>query len=280
MEQNLSTGFYPSPFDEAHLMRRQQYELYWDYYKGDQRPPLKIDKNQPNLNQIENYCMPVVDMSRRFLIGDGVTFETDDSEAPQSTDERTISDAEELLAAVINKRVQVDVAQAGSITGVPALRIFPQGDGNPPRVVVVDPAGLEIFTGADIDKVDEYRQTWWDGQYWQRHRMINRNGQMDIEGNELEGWEIIAEYRRGDLWEEISREQWAYFGQPMYHAQNIPMAFSVYGLSDLTPAVLQDAINRTSSDIQKILFHHAAPFTIAEGGAGHNLVINSPDCGY
>jgi hypothetical protein len=98
---------------------------------------------------------------------------------------------------------------------------------------------------------------------------------MDIEGNELEGWEIIAEYRRGDLWEEISREQWAYFGQPMYHAQNIPMAFSVYGLSDLTPAVLQDAINRTSSDIQKILFHHAAPFTIAEGGAGHKLAINS-----
>ena len=253
---NLPQGFYPSPFPPEHEARRSQYRMYWKYYEGNQRPPLRIDGASPDLNHIENYCKTIVDMSATFLINDGIRFETDT--------EQEQSEAEALLEEVLGKRLQSDVVQAGGVTGVPALRIYPI-DGANPRVVVVDPASLEIFVDpADRDSVTEYRQTWWAGSAWNRHRMINESG----------AWVTVVESRGANgVWNESERVAWAYNCQPMYHAQNLPLAFGVYGMSDLTDASLQDAVNRVASDTDKILHHHAAPVTVATGLQGHKIIV-------
>ena len=69
----------------------------------------------------------------------------------------------------------------------------------------------------------------------------------------------------GDRWRTIEEYQWPFPFAPIDHAKNLPLANSMWGLSDIDSVRLNDTLNKTSSDMNKILHFHGSPQYTAFG---------------
>src|SRR5258708_7257177 len=58
-----------APVPQDDLERKRQMQDAWKAYRGEFAPPLKVEKDQPDLNVITNRCGPVVDKGVSFLFG-------------------------------------------------------------------------------------------------------------------------------------------------------------------------------------------------------------------
>jgi hypothetical protein len=245
-----------SPLSKQHQRRKALYSVYWDYYRGHHKKHLKIKPNTPDDNVILNYSKRVVNKSVQFLFGNPVTFEIDNQ------DGRT--PAEDFLDAVwggdeTKMQLLQMIATNGSVCGDAFVRLHPAfNNGDLPRIVNIDPALVDVVTNADdVELVQSYRIAWKSGEDWKRHRLdLLDNGQ----------WSITEEIARRNLtWEITNEELWPWNFPPLLHCQNQPLPNSFWGVSDLESADVNDAINFTASNINRILRFHAHPKTIGTG---------------
>jgi hypothetical protein len=245
-----------SPHSKAHRERATLMARLWNYYRGRHAKPLVVKPGQADDNVTLNFSRRVVDKGLAFLFGPGVEFEMDGSDAQ--------TPAEEHLGQVWGtseqrRRTLLDLGLNGAIAGTAFLRIYPAAQPDAlPRLAVIDSALMDVVANVDdLDDVRAYMMLWRAGALWKRHRVdLQENGQWLISEEEME---------RSNQWRLVNETAWEWTFPPVFMCQNLPHPNDVWGISDLEEADINDAINWTASNINRILRFHAHPKTIGLG---------------
>lgn len=273
-----------APLSKEHRARAELFDLYWNYYRGKHRPNLKVKPGKVDDNVILNWSKKVVNRGVAFLFGRIPTFEIDGEERNESN--RPVrSDNEKYLDAIW----QADpitgfspglflqsLAQNGAICGTAFIRIYPASEIRPKiKLACLDPRLMDIKTmSSDVDVVEEYHVIWKTGKgvsaEWMRHRFVRETA---------ESWLILSEqYKKQGNWAMIDEpEEWPYDFAPVFHCHNLNLANSAWGMSDLEDADINDAINFTASNINRILRFHAHPRTVGTGMEANDLKTTAVD---
>ena len=255
-----------------------------DYYRGAQRKQLTVRSGQADDNIILNFVGLVVDRGISMLLGNGIEFDMGEEDEGVPVQEFI----DEIWQA--NKRdiLLHKVAQYGATIGTCYLKILPEGAESREnenkmvaRLVPLDPMLMEIETAPeDIDNiiryVMRYNITNAAGEEIARKEVTERNlmavEEMREDGPQIVGFEttswMVRNYQAGrnGIWELLSEEEWPYEFAPILHWQNLPLAYSAYGVSDVEQVIdLQDRINFIASNISKIIRYHAHPKTWGRG---------------
>jgi hypothetical protein len=245
-----------APLSDAHKDRAKRVHIFWRYYKGFHRPQLRTKPDQANDNVTLNGSRRVVDKGIAFLFGAGVTFEIDSTNDERTPEEQYL----DLVWGTIEQKGKtlVDIALNGGVSGTACVRLYEAGEGDLPRIVSVDTAQVDVVTNDDdIDDVRSYIQTWRAGDSWKRHR---------IDRQENGTWVVAEEVlSRGNTWQVVNETAWPWQFAPVFTAQNLPDPNSIWGMSDLEEADINDAINFTGSNINRILRFHSHPKTFGSG---------------
>jgi len=264
-------------------------------YAGEFNPPLKVRPGAPNDNVIINLCSGVVDKSVAYLFGKSVTFNMDD--------ESTRSPHEKILDKVWHRNYKdatlQKIATNGGVCGQAFVKFRIESDNV--RLIVVDPYNVTVQTAHDdfmlvnayiiqwsspvdpkTQKVTHFRQT------ITRIPVVEWALEDGTPVYEPQRWSIHDEYAEvftgtqptdGD-WVSVGSELWEYEFPPIMEVQNLPAPNDYWGKSDIEPDVisLNEAINRSASNINKIIRNHAHPktYTIGlEGDQAKRLLIDA-----
>lgn len=260
-----------NPMSKQHKERRKLYSLLWDYYRGQHRKPIKVKAGQADDNVILNWSKKVVDTGINFLFGKPLTFEiTDDdnrSEAEMFLDRVWVNNPKTRFNQMV---FLTQLAQNGAVTGTPFVRLHePDEYHELPYLRAIDPAIVDIVTDPnDVETVLAYHLVWRPSvdDDWQRQRM-ERDGSI---------WRIFEEHYVRD-WIVDDEMAWEFDFPPLFHCQNLVLANSQWGISDLEDADVNDAINFTASNINRIIRYHAHPKTIGTGFNANMLQTTSID---
>lgn len=260
-----------SPLSDEHKRRQELFGLFWDYYRGKHRRPLKVRADGANDNVIVNYSRRVVDKSVAFLFGSQAApkFEIEDKENKAAEDylRAAWGGTDEERAMLLQ-----EIGLNGGVTGTAFVRLYaPERPGDLPRIVALNSSLMEVITHQDdIDLVVSYRIVWRSGEDWRRHRIdLQESGQWVIT-------EEISEKGSGN-WRPVLETLWPFTWSPVFWCQNRPNPIGVWGISDLEEADINDAINFTASNISRILRYHAHPRTIGTGFSAPELQNTAVD---
>jgi hypothetical protein len=271
------------------LARLEEIKKAWQAYYGNHKKPLRQKPGKPDDNIIVNYARLVVDVGTSFLFGqpgkkgEALTFAVD-------VDDESLTEEERYLAAVWAENRKLTTLHKlginGAVTGHAFIKVVDQP--GLPRLVVLDPSTvLAEWDPDDVDKVVR-----WTVRYVAHDpaskRPIERRQIMEPDDLGL-NWIIIDEERRAGerLWRTIDEQVWPRPWAPIHHCQNLPDPNVFWGISDLTPDVidLNDSTNFVLSNINRILRYHAHPKTWGKGfsadqlqvDADGTLILNNPD---
>jgi len=260
---------------EEESARLQGYMTRWRYYNGEHPKPLKVKAGQADDNVIINLVRYIVDKGVSFLFGKEPVFELQEGET--TAEEQVLSD---IWRANRKMSFLSKVAVTGAVCGHCFIKIVPEGalwsGQRYPRLVNIDPAYVTVmWSPEDVDDVWLYRISWTGMDEQQRpvHRredIVRENGR----------WTVINYVAKGNGVYALDKArptiEWPYPWPPIIDCQNIPCPHVFYGLSDIEDLGLQDAINFTASNIQRILRYHAHPKTWGHGFTAQDVEIG-PD---
>lgn len=271
-KRDTYTGF--SPLSDAQKERQALFALFWNYYRGHHRKALKVRPGQADDNVTLNLSKRVVNKSVQFLFGKSVDFELDSGGQERTPEEQYLDDVwgiDEEKHTLLQS-----IALNGSVTGTPVVRLYePVADIHDglPRIVNIDPSLLDVVTlDDDVSAVQSYILTWKSGSDWKRHR---------IDLQEDDTWFVTVEIAKPNsaMWVELTDESapWKWPFAPIVTGQNLPAPNEFWGMSDLEEADINDAINFTASNINRILKYHAHPKTIGTGFSANDLQNTAVD---
>jgi len=268
-------------FNDERRQRLERQATLRDYYKGVHRKQMKVRTGQADDNISLNFVGLVIERGISMLLGEGIEFdmggEDDEDERQQYIDEVWRANRKDIL---LHK-----TAQFGGTLGTCYMKLLPDGlesrdneNKMVPRLVPLDPLLMEIETfPEDIDEVMRYvmRFNIWDDvekREVARKEITERIFTAIEEGGKIvgfrnDGWSV-KNYKsnRAGKWELMGEEIWDYEFAPILHWQNLPLAGSVYGKSDVIDVIdLQDRINFIASNVSKIIRYHAHPKTMGIG---------------
>jgi hypothetical protein len=271
-----------APLSKGHKARVTLFGLLWDYYLGQHRENIKRKEGQANDNVTLNWSYKVVNAGVGFLFGKPVTFELDESRE-RSKAELYLDEvwADDPAGGFVQSVFLKSLAQNGGVCGTAFVRIYPPVASGRPRLVNINPEIVDVITNPDdVTDITAYHLVWpvmrEEKKVWKRHR-IERGEAKDF-------WTITAElYGSNGEWAADPStgsggvEEWPYDFAPIFHCQNLILANSVWGLSDLKDADLNDAINFVTSNVNRIIRFHAHPRTIGTGFAANQLQTTAVD---
>lgn len=265
--------------DPAH--RDLRMDLAWRAYNGELDPPLRRKPNQPDDNVFLNVCRGVVDKGVSFLFGRGLTWTLDDSQ--------TRSDDEKYLDAVWeHNKGKILLHRFGTNGGVFGQAFLKIRVEEPyPRLIVLDSSKVTVETADDDHTFVRAFAVHWSGTWLGKpadfRQLIRRVGGEEtiredgVVARAADSWAIEDQVRQRPTvptpvrddggWETYHVESWPKPYPPVVSCQNLPSANDYWGIEDLTPDVIrvQEAINRTLSNINRILRLHAHPKTWSKG---------------
>jgi hypothetical protein len=247
-----------------HRKRAQQYELYWRYYRGQMRRPLKVKPGHRDDNVLINHCRRVVDKGIAFLFGKELVWELVEGE--QTEEEKLLDDA----WGSIDKRMTIlqGVALNGGVCGTYYLQILPgrANTNDSPRILNLYP-GIVFpeWDPNDVSKVLAYQVRW--RTRTKVHRTI---WSLAENGNQWEFWSEVLE--GGNRWrKDRDPEIWDFPWCPIVAGQNLINPNEFYGLSDLEDADLNDAVNFVASNINRIIRLYGHPILWGYGFTPQDL---------
>lgn len=246
----------------------------WDYFEGRHPKALKVKPGQADDNIIVNLARPIVEKGISLLFGKPLTIQIDEDGSRDSK-------AEQYLKAVLKANKQAlmlhKLGQNGAMAGLAFIKVNPQPAGQPPRLVVLDPATVEPHCSAeDVDDIDRYRI---------QYSAMDANGKdvtyrQDITRDESGQRWSITNYKADRMGVFVRQGEpivWPYAWAPVLHCQNLPAANSIWGYGDLDDASLNDALNSIASYTRKIIRLHGHPKTIGKGFTAEQLKSFGPD---
>lgn len=254
--QNLDSPSQPlsiyTGLADADRQRVERYQLLWKYYKGEHKKHLKVRMTPagqgPDDNVTINVSRRAVNKGAAFLFGEPLTWELKEGE--KTPEEKTLNDiwrSDEWKMSFL-----LEVALNGGVTGDAYIQIAPQLN-DLPRIVNLNPA--ITFPHCNPDDVDDV----WAYEFrWRRGQTIKRTVHTKLDsGNE---WEIFTEtFQQGRWVAEGAKQSWPWGWPAILHVKNLPNPNEFFGLSDLEDADLNDAINQTSSNLNRVIRLFAHP---------------------
>lgn len=261
----IPENLFYSGLRDADRERVERYKKFWNYYHGRHKKHLKRKINQVDDNVIVNHSRRIVDKGVSFLFGKPVEWSmSEDSE------ER----AAEIVAEFwkVNRRgtFLLNTALNGGVCGTFYLLMVPSGNlVEPPRIYNLPPQIVfPRWDPDDMDNVLEWELRWRARGVLMRERFVNQNEYWDI---------VLEEMVRENVWELREEQIWEYDWAPIFHGKNLPNPSEFYGLSDLEDADMNDAVNRNSSNINKILRLYAHPKVWGKGFKVEQLDVSSDE---
>ena len=263
--------------EEDDRLRVERYQLLRRYYAGQHKRFLRTktakDGTVTDDNVTINLSRRVVNKSAAFLFGQPLQWELQEGEQ---------TPAEETLASIWRsdqwrQTFLQEAAVNGGVCGTAYFQIVPR-EGDIPRIVNLDPAIVfPRCNPGDIDDVWAWELRWREGDGVMRTvHSVQENGN---------AWETWTErLHRGGQWKtEQEPEVWPWPWPMIVHNKNLPNPNEFFGLSDLEDADLNDAINATASNVNRITRIFAHPitwgkgFNVAEIDPSQMLLTNNPE---
>lgn len=263
--------------------RIEHYARAWDAYFG--RLPTALLATEDGINDSVNinYARLIVDVNVTTLFGQEPIFEYDGESGDSSTETQALDECWKA-----NKKMLLlqKMAQNGSTCGHVFVRILPPANGQKyPRLINLSPEYVRVVVDPqDIDQVDAYLIEYDAVDGWGRNvsvrQTIQRRGAI---------WEIVEQVKHPDN-KALDTERitvWQYAWPPIIDCQNLPLANSYYGMSDIEDDVidLNKSLNFIASNIRRIIRFHAHPKTWATGvtakdvkaGPDKTLIFSNPE---
>src|SRR5260221_11254098 len=126
-----------APVPQDDLERKRQMADAWKAYRGEFAPPLKVEKDQPDLNVISNRCSPIVNKGVSFLFGQELKIEAPDQDAI----DELWGDADDMMTMLSEMALNGGVTRQNFVKLIP-----PQGEMDAPRISVMDPQTARMGT--------------------------------------------------------------------------------------------------------------------------------------
>jgi hypothetical protein len=265
-----------------------------DAYHGRLIPPLRVRPGAPDDNVLVNTSGVIVDKGVSFLFGKGVKWALDDNTETRSEDEKLLDATWDANGGEV---ILHNIATNAGITGHGFIKLRI----TEPFVTlsVVDSAKVDVVTSDhDYTQVLAYTLSW-DGRKdpqtgkQRRYRQIIQRVErgFDIDPETLliteipQHWKIIDQQTDSQdidnekVWVTVMIEDWPFDFAPIVGFQNLPNPNEYWGKPDLSEDIikLNQAINRSLSNINRIIRIHAHPKTWSKGLTEqqiHQIVID------
>lgn len=251
--------------------RLEQYARAWQVYFGKHPKPLKVKEGQPDDNVTVNFARLIVDVGVSFLFGAEPQFDLDSDSSETTPAEGWLN---ECWRANRKSQLLQKLAMNGGVCGHVFVKIaLPRTGGLYPRLINLSPEYVQVICNPDdIDEV-------W--RYLIQYPAVGRNGErlvkrQTIEQNDSGRWMTVDHVsRNGGRFETEQESIWPYAWPPIVDCQNLPSPNEYYGIADIEEDVLalNQAINFTLSNLQRIIRYHAHPKTWGRGFKAKELEI-------
>lgn len=246
--------------------RSQVWEQAEKLYNGKHPRPLKVDPDEGiDDNVIINLVRQVVDRSIGFLFPDMPTFKLDKNSNQETPAETYIRETFEENGGIL---LLANMGYIGALSGHVLVKVLPPDVAAPnprtkPQFIVINPKNYRIFW-KDNNKTEVvfYEITW---------KSDNNDYLQDIWYNRSERNWVIDDYVRlnvnGSGWVLLQSYVWKSQLSPIIDWQHLNSPGGYYGRGEISDDQidLNAAINRTASDVSRILRYHAAPRTVGTG---------------
>jgi hypothetical protein len=261
------------------LTRVTAIDAAWKYYKGDMKEPLLRDGTSVNDNILLPLCTALIDKAVATMMGTdedgilaGVAFNAANAEFQPHLD---------ALWEVNGKNKFLhNTFLTASLTGHVFVKIVPEAFGTLPRFVLLDPRNVSVFWHA----ADAARVLWYRVQYGMPNARRRKDIVRDLDewGGDAGTWTIYS-YQEGKEGRWTPADEpllWPKPWAPILDWQNLPIPAmgGYYGRDDLgILPKMNDAINFTVSNMQRIQKHHGHPQMVVSGGHLDNDFVSGPD---
>lgn len=237
--------------DNELRLRVAEHREAWAYYNGQHKRWLK-QTGLTDDNVVINLVRQAIDRTVSFLVPEFPRLEIDElQDTPAEQYLRKV------WKAAGDTRLLAKLAKFGSLDGHCFAKVMPEGNGKI-RVVALNPANVLVWWKADdMDQRLWYEVRWTVGSTDYRQDIVQGEG----------GW-LIVDYERNAMtsrWREVGRMDWPYPMGPIVDWQHMVNPENYYGDSETGNLALNDRVNKTASDIAKILRTHAYPRVVGTG---------------
>lgn len=292
-------------YEREHRERQRKLSRNWDYYRGKHKKPLQSDGTDVDDNVIINMIGLLVRKSVGELFGTTtrgimhgptidlkgpISFQGNIGEIPDPTivggQVRIAPSPEQFYVDETLERnnwlsLFYELAIDGAVCGHMFLKVVPEiGEGRRAmaRLVAVDPGVVSVFWDANM--VSEplwYRIQYTVGSATLRQDIVRAKAFRREQRRELGAgaeWAIF-DYRRDQQygnWAFESMLVWPYGYPPIIDWRNFPSPHEYYGEDEIQASGgLNDGLNFTASNMQRILKYYANPRTIGTGVSSESI---------
>jgi hypothetical protein len=258
--------------------RKQQMRDGWDAFYGKFPNPLVV-RNGANDNVIDNLCRTPVLKGVAALFGKEVTFEIAE-DAPLSETQRDAAQKWLDKCWKWNKKAITlkKWALNSGVCGTGFLKVVPAAGKPYPRIIVQDPTMVSVQSAPDDVETPVGFEVQWQGYDANAQQMDYR--EVTIQNPNQLSWLIIRQEREhgsatAQAWTTTNTSTWPYSWPPIHHNQNLPAPNSFFGMSDISPDIIQLNKDRNFvlSNMARILRFHAHPKTWAKGLRAEQLQV-------
>jgi len=253
------------------------------YYQGDHKKHLRTTGKHDD-NTVINMWKTAVDREVSFLFPDMVRLELSEIDETEAEDVlRKGWDANQ------GARALRKMARNGCLYGHVFVKIVPPR--NPasaldtdryPRLLVLPTANMLAWW-----KADDAGEVLWYENRWTVGGMDYRQDTVRTDG----GWLIVDWQREADssgyrsqqtqaAWEKVGEATWNYALGPVLDWPHLDPIAGYYGDNEAKLLDLNDRINKSFSDVARILRYHASPRTIGTGMSADKVVETAIDSFY
>ena len=242
--------------------RRKAIDAAWAYYEGNHKRPLKVRAGQPDDNVILNVCRKAIEQAVGLLFGEVPTFEVGgQGDEPEDEMLKAVWTANDAPIFLHNLALQ------GALTGHVFVKLTPAEKGV--RFVLLNPRMVTVYWRPDdMAVVTCYSIAFEQGDVSLRQDLVNLGSSWLVR-------DLARE--RGKDWTVVNETFWGYPWAPIVEWQNLPDPEEYYGDPDLVRPDLNDRVNFTASNINRILKFHAHPKTIGTGMRATDLQATDVD---
>lgn len=260
--------------------RKKEIDRYWKYYDGDHPLWLKPDpKTGQDENLVINLCERSIDKMTEFV---GIPKKITIPSLTKTVSDSTLNPIQDELDTMWSeyRYMTPEILQSGLLGGHSFLKLYIDDDGQA-AMTLLDPRTVSVFWDATRPKrVVFYRMQWKSGDKNYRQDIVPEvllqspvsapteeveSAQADM--STITGWRIIDYREWGSSWRVLGEQDWPYDFPPIVDWPTKKRAHSFYGVSALKGGRtgLNDGVNFISSNIGRIIKHHAHPKTFVFG---------------
>lgn len=269
---DISKQLWIAGIDAEERARLERWSKAWEWYFGKNQPPLLIRPGQADDNVKINYARLLVHVATAYLFGQDVAFQLDADAKEETSDEKWLNECWR-----VNKKMLLlqKASINGAVCGHTFLKIIQDSPLTPgyPRIIAINPEYVTVVTDPDdIDLVWRYIISYPAMGVNGEHLIIKQTTERNTAGR----WTITDEVSEsGGRFRTVATTLWPYAWAPIIDCQNIPSPNEYYGIADLEPDVLglNQSLNFTMSNLQRIIRFHAHPKTWGRGFAANQLKI-------